>query len=574
MRRLIPVAAAGLMPVLAFGWGAGHGTVARALASRMPDPWRAHLQGEVLRTFCADSHYPDSFLKLSDDPRITPEEKAYLEGRSPKMTVRYHFHSDTGRAVAFTLLVRALRENRRESALLWFAILGHSTADMVACNHDPIAHVATYAWGDKGWGLRFPDGTPMAAMQPCLDLGWVEKEPAAKVVWDARVAKTSATDSGKTAEEALLDVMRAGLEGVGVCSAHGLPIVEAAAGWTVTRKAAFRQTLAERLSDLGCWAVERLLRDFLAAQRLAAGAADPEVTDAVRRRFNVWFDEFVANRDYDEDSFVKGLTAAVRPDAPLLGVLSEPTWRMNEGMLGPNDRVLAAQAVASLRRRGRNAVLLDVRRVLAEGVSAERVPLLLVFAQKTSPYHGMDPKVLVRHLTAYRGAGGKLVWIGGGVPDPALCGFPRDLITVADVGKGYAYAWTRLPVGTNAYARLSLKIGDRTARPLARSPNFGAGWHVPSNKTFFKSGAEEHVLPIARLLDRDRALLVGAAWPRSKPEVAYLPVYALFPYLWTGESPVLVPFEIGLDAMGLEALEAAFSALRVDSRFSSRKGES
>ncbi|HOE60076.1 MAG TPA: hypothetical protein PK576_00370 [Kiritimatiellia bacterium] len=563
MRKQALFAVVGMMPVLASGWGAGHDTVARALALRMPEPWCTHLQGEVLRTFCADSHYPDSFLKLSEDPRITPEEKAFLEGCNPKMTVRYHFHSDTGRGVAFTLMVRALRENRRESALLWFAILGHSTADMVACNHDPIAHLATYAWGDKGWGLRFPDGTPMAAMQSGLDLGWVEKESAAKAVWDARVANMSATDSGKSADEALLDVMRAGLDGVGVCSAHGLPIVEAAAEWTMTRKAESCQELAKRLSDLGCWAVERLLRDFLTAQRLAAGDSDPSMTEAVRQRFNVWFDEFVANRNYNEDSFVKGLTTAVRPDAPLLGVLSEPTWRMNEGMLGPNDRVLAAQAATSLRKRGRNAVLLDVRRVMAEGISAERVPLLLVFAQKTSPYHGMDPKVLVRRLIAYRAAGGKLIWIGGSVPNPALCGFPQELVAQADVGKGYAYALTRLPVGTNAYAHLSLKIGDRAAYPLSRSPNFSAGWHVPSNKTFFKSGADEHVLPIAHLLDRDRVLLVGAAWPRNQPAVAYLPVYVLFPYLWTDESPVFTPFEIGLDSVGNEALEAAFAALQV-----------
>jgi len=86
---------------------------------------------------------------------------------------------------------------------------------------------------------------------------------------------------------------------------------------------------------------------------------------------------------------------------------------------------------------------------------------------------------------------------------------------------------------------------------------------VPSNKTFFKSGADEHVLPIAHLLDRDRVLLVGAAWPRNQPAVAYLPVYVLFPYLWTDESPVFTPFEIGLDSVGNEALEAAFAALQV-----------
>ncbi len=38
-------------------------------------------------------------------------------------------------------------------------------------------------------------------------------------------------------------------------------------------------------------------------------------------------------------------------DRPFIGVVVEPTWRMDEGMFGFNDRVLAAQTVHHLRRQ-------------------------------------------------------------------------------------------------------------------------------------------------------------------------------------------------------------------------------
>ncbi len=552
--------AALLAPVLAFGWGAGHDVVGRAVAARLPEPWAQRLKGAALERFCTDNHYPDSRVDFKADARVTPEEVAYLAGR--KMTNCGQFHSDEGRGEAFVLLVRALKENRPESALLWLATLAHSTADMVACNHDPIVHLATYGWNDPRWAFRLPNGKSLAG----LDLGWVETVPEAKAVWEKSLAKVRAADSGKGAEDAVLDVMLAGLEGVGTCAPRGVPIIRDAAAWAAGKTPESRDALAASFSALGCWAVERLLRDFLAAERLARGGELPEVTDAVRKRYQAAFADLTASRRFEDDSLTKGLVGPARPNAPCLGVVAEPTWRMNDGMLGFNDRVLAAQAVTALRKRGRNAALVDVRALMAGGVRAEKVPVLLVFAQKTSAYYTLQPQALAEQLVKYRQEGGRVVWVGGALPDRALCDFPQALACRADVGRGYTYSWTKLPVATNAYATLALKVGGGPARRLAHDPSFNAGWHIPSNTTFFKPEAAESLRPLATLLDGNQPVLVGAAWPKEEPAVAYLPVYAVFPYLWTREVPALVPFELGLDAQGMEALEAAFGALGADGR--------
>ena len=195
------------------------------------------------------------------------------------------------------------------------------------------------------------------------------------------------------------------------------------------------------------------------------------------------------------------------------------------------------------------------------GLPAAKVPVLMLFAQKVSGYYTLQPTRLTEQLLAYRKAGGKIVWIGGALPDRALCDFPKEAARQADVGKGYDYCWTRLPVGTNAYATLTLKVGEHAARRLERNPSFRAGWHIPSNATVFRAEAAEQLRPLAYVYDGDKPLLVGGAWPKAKPDVAYLPTYAVFPYLWTREAPALVPFELGLDSQGLDALATALAAL-------------
>ena len=550
--------AALILPSLAFGWGAGHDTIARALASRLPEPWHSKLQGETLRQFCEDNHYPDARSAFGGNKRITPDEQAYLT--SKKMSNSGQFHADEGRGVAFTLLVRALRENRPESALLWLGALSHSTADMAACNHDPIVHLATYGWGDKNWNIRLPNGKALGS----LDLGWIETQPEAKAIWEKHVAQVVAADSGKSAEDAMLEVMQAGLQGVETCSAYGVPIVRAAAGWTVTQNSDDEKSLAESFSVLGCWAVEQLLCDFLAAERLAKAETVPEVTEVATKRYQAAFSKFVSARTYENDSLVKGLVTPLRPGLPCLGVLSEPTWRMNDGMLGFNDRVLAAQTATSLRKKGKNAVLVDVRKFMAGGIPVASFPAVIVFAQKVSPYYTLRPEALADQLVKYRKAGGKIIWIGGDLPDRALCDFPKEAACHAEVGKGYDYCWTRLPVETNAYATLTLKIGDHAVRKLERTPTFSAGWHIPSNTTRFTPKADEAIRPLAYMYDKEKPLLVGGAWPKAAPDVAYLPTYAVYPYLWTKETPTLVPFEPGLDSQGLEALQTVFAALQME----------
>jgi hypothetical protein len=457
------------------------------------------------------------------------------------------------------MLVRALKEEQPDRALLWLAAFAHSTADMVACNHEPVVHVATYGWSEKSWAMTLPGGQLVSKMTPCLDLGWVETEAWARTEWGARLGQMVLRDSGASQEEALLEVMLYGIRGVDACAPHGCAVVEVAAGWTDTRDRVAGKRLAGVLSELGVWAVERCLRDFQAALRLAQAGVTPDVTDAVMVRYNGAVDEFMRARPLSADSFVRGAIEPPKDGQPYVGVITEPTWRMNESMFGPSDRILAVQVVNTLRKRGMKAALIDTRKFLDGKTDLKTVSALVVPAQKCQTYRMMKADVFASRLAKYRADGGKVLWIGGAEPlKDLMAGLPLPVMV-----KGSSDKDAKMPLRTEELKTTTLRFGNGPVRKLERPPLFQAGWHQPQNLFVFTPEAAAQVRPLVTLLSGGGTeMTVGAAWPKTVPAVAYLPIYAVFPGIWTQETPELSPLKLELDSAGAEALNVALEAIK------------
>lgn len=532
---------------LAFAWGPGHDTLARAVAVRLPEPWKNRLQDPgTLRQFIKDGHYPDSFEPF-DAARIGEKGMRYLEDM--KMKTRYSLHSDAGRAVAFSLMVEAMRDDNADRVFLWFAALLHSAADMPACNHDPLIHAITYIWGEKDWNLNIPMNR-----EGCVDLAWVEKYDWSKTIFEQRLDAARIADDGADAEEAMLRVMLYGFEGTDAASPYNRTIVEDGTRWAVEKDREAGERLAEAISRLGLWAAVRGIRDFEAALRLAKRDDFKRYDERLSPEFNRRADEILRKVVLANDSVAKNFLPDDKTKSPAVAVLYEPIWRMNEGMFGFNDRLQACQIVGSLRTLKRPAGLVDIREFQERGIpDVSKFPLLVVSAQSFNNYRILKRDVLCRQFKDYLERGGKILWIGGTKP-------PREIAPQMHVAlKTQAQSSFPFPVEKTLEQVIAWeasgepKVQWRFTRPLKGK----AGWSWPRNPGYFESDERDAFKIFLRVAGPEGTFEIGAA----SDSVVYLPNYAVFPYVLTEEKPELAPLKIELDATGNFLLDKSLRKL-------------
>jgi SAM-dependent methyltransferase len=559
--------AAGLLPEGAGAWGSGHLDWQRQLHEALPPAFMKRIAPETEELAIREwSKYPDSFESFeSEAGLIGPEGLATLERYG--VARRYDLHSERARAVAFLLLVEALRAGRHETALFWVANIGHSVADMPASNHDPLLHLATYDWSQLP--LRLADGGELREAVGMLDLSHVARHPEGKSAFAAAVERLCLRDDGRDARAALLEIMRYGQEGAAYCAARGPRIWEAALARATVDNPETRAALFEPVAELGAWALVRVARDFEVALRLAeSGEALPEIDEALLAEHAGQIDALLAERRLEDEALYSGLRrplgetgspAGGNGGAGPVGVVLEPAWRMNEGMTGFGDRVLAAMVCRTLGDAGRPYATLDLRDVLADRLpDPAAMPVLVFAARQAGNYHAYRREALEEALRRYREAGGAVLWIGGrGRPlaAPALA----PAFEQAEPGP-----W---PVSAEALpgSRLALVGGDAQGDgewTFLRNPYTPAGWHRPYGPLHLPKGGASDVgiETLLELRSGDERFLVGAverpsaeAGEPGKPvvgPVAWLPTYALHPWLFVEAGTVEAADLLRLDEAG------------------------
>lgn len=470
-------------------WGEGHTLIARRIA--------AELGLTNVTAFAQFNHLPDSFAPF-DESLVGRVAIDFLKTNG--CTRRYDMHADKGRALAFCLLVEAIREKNELRQLYWLGCLAHSTADMAACNHDPVVHLATYGWCCKAWGMTTSSGHAYADIARYLELGHVE-----------RFTVSGAYVAAATPATVLLQIMLDSTAGVDVCAQHGYSIWQHALACVDQQQG--REALDQELSVLGSWAVVRAVAYYRRACVCAQAGTVVELTPAVLAEYEKKMDDFVQTRALSADRY----TAVAGAGPATLGVVLEPCWRMNEGMFGFNDRVLAVQIAVALK-----AELIDVRSL--RGDTLKRFSVVIVPAQRCVHYRGLSTHAVDAALAAYREAGGKIIWIGGGVP----------LKSVA------------APLPMQAWKKMEIVSCPQTINGTACVRDVvtaKAGWCWPANTLVLDAAQTNTVIP---LVERPEGL-AGFAYPRTAPSVAYIPSYAVFPYIWTDEKPA---GQLALDRFG------------------------
>lgn len=526
-------------PRIAGAWGAGHDDILRAVLDRLPVEVRAAFTPEMVkRAIEHGSHYPDSFAAF-ETSEIGEEAVADLHAAGLK--VRYDLHHDHGRVASFARLVDAFREGDPARLVHWIASHSHVIADMAACNHDPLVHTATYGWGP--WKVKLPHSGDYSQVAPLLDLaGSVRSKEGGAAAFSHAIDRSLLGDDGRGADRQIREILLYGHEGARYCSPRGAKVLQGAAGWIDTADPAARTLLWEQIGELGAWAVVRTLRDVAVARRFAEAGIKPTLTPEATAAANEAIARLMRDRPLAEDALFEPLIRELkREDQGVVGVVLEPTWDMNDAMLGFSSRVQSAATVRTLRQRGRPHATFDVRQLLSEGFpSPAQVPLFIVVATSFRSYHWMKAGDFDELLSDYLQDGGKVLWIAGTGGLPA-----KSLAPISASGKRDDKATLPVPTKTFLGSTLSARLPGDPAWSIVNTPETPAGWQRPHCPWWFDLSHTSNLIPLLTLRTPEQSFVVGAA--THDRQIALLPVYAVTPHLLDRDTPVTSPFEPALD---------------------------
>lgn len=531
----------------AWAWGGGHEQVQQVMVDHLPTAIAEGASKAALAESIAHwSHYPDSFESFdAEKDLIGPAGMATLKQYGVKG--RYDLHHDWARPVAWICLVDALREKRYDAAVFWIACMGHSAADMVASNHHPLAHQATYEWPVLK-GVSFEHGPPVSKAAGLLDLSAVKRTAMGRETYAKTFDAMRLSDDGRSAHDTMMAIMMYGYEGAAYCAQRGVNVVRYAAEYADGGDEAAERTLWKNLSELGAWAAVRVLRDVEVALRVAATNQAVDIDRAMHEAHQRQVNDWIAKRPLTEEAMFAPLLHPVS-DATrgAVGIVMEPTWRFNEGFLGFHARLIAASTARTLAESGRKHVTLDVRDLAAKPwPNPEQVPVVIVASsQMRGRYHTIDGKAFGEYMSVYMQAGGKVLWIAGqgALPKPAL--EPIAATVVPSPEKGW-------PIDPTTFEqwRLGVVTGEKSW-PFVRSPEIGVGWQRPYCAYRFKTdGKAVKSLWILVAPNRD-AIIVGVVqYADGRPTAACVPIYALHPMLLQYPKTLEQPEEPRLDQPG------------------------
>lgn len=541
-----------VVPSIIYGWGGGHNDIQRAILNRLPEDLTSALTLQDKQNIIGDySHYPDSpdsfDVKLIGQDALQRLEKLGI-------TRRIQFHSDKGRAAVFLELVHAFRQKNIQLANFWIAVLGHSTADMAACNHDPMTHFVLYSWGAKDYHLQTRNGN----YPSYFDLHNAVRVPEGQRLFLEEVDRNRLFDDGRELDDAILEIMLYGFEGTLASVKLSLGILDASADYADTKDPSKLVKIQEGMAQLGAWAVVRTLRDTEVARRIAAGSATLELSRSALDRYKIAVKEILETRDFQDDLlFRNAILNQASPEKRAIAISIEPTWTMGESLAGYAERLMGVFIAETLFHQHRDYRLVDIRQLLRnEFPDPRNTPVLIFFARATNrKFHSMKIKDLFGGLANYIQKGGHVLWIGGSPPPGQI--FPGLEQSVIRDLEG-----ARWPIPMEQLIQTELVLyGSKKKVHFVRSPETHAGWHVNHCSVVFKEA--DNLIPILQLraMNGDTRT-VAIAYPEKNPVMAFIPTYALTPHVFTESKIFKTPIsQTQLDDVGTEILDEALKHL-------------
>lgn len=514
----------------AFGWGQGHLTVARATLRVLPGAWGERLRtDEASKLFLMACEEPDRSKPIRERAEFLDEEiRAALDGNGKTST--YVFHGARERCELICALARAMKRDDLRRAAYLLGCFNHSAADTASANHSPLIQLVTYNW--YALGLKGGVQTDCAAL---------DGSPAGRRILTDAVDAVDRTPPDAAPSAVFAACYADEVRGTSFYR-YDIDIVEGG-------EPALKAFAAE-----AAYAVRRTIEALLAAEAFSklpeVPAFDVRAVSALAKKAS---HEFLAKRPIGDDALTRGLVPAAG-ETPEIGVIYDPTGFWTGGIVYMANRSFAAQVCTTL-RKSHKAGLLDIRSVMRDGVPAG-VRTVVFPATGFNPgmtTRGFPSADVVKALAEYVKRGGRLVWIGGRpVPPDAIFPESRKFAKNPVPGK-----WAHMigPEATDRMPGARLVLPDGRDFTCRRPPKGGAGWYWGQFNLAFippqtlPEGGRETLTYVSK--DGQRTLVGYTVGNR-----AYLPAFALYPYVFTDEKPCCRPLKLELDAAGAAILES------------------
>ena len=526
----------------AWGWDVEHDEIAQLTGEFLPAEVRRTLDFDDFGILLANCHFPDMTEWPEGGKRRfhTAEELAAGMGADNARALvdagyrnSYWFHTPKGRAALMSALARCFAAGEHARSAFCISVLTHAISDESALNHPPLLGFFKYS--------RLPG----------VDFTMRKVEEGAKNVFgfrsDGHVVHLARAKLRGSAPAVPPGSFADALLALGVKVA----VEQAAYAAEIEGRIAFgEQADAEAaLSDLVATQV-RTIEDVVWTCWTHRAATAPMPDAAFEKRFSE--SAWAAARRLDparQFVFDGVFDAARNPDTPksAVGVVCE-AYAREFGRLSFPGRILTAACARTLCAHGHAVKGLSYWTLVETGFpDPAEVPCVLACIGGAGYLSSGPDAAFAAAARAYREKGGRLVVVGGeDVRD--VTGFAATMKRRANDEVPASAAWHRAGAGDvlkmSLVAAKGLRRLSGVRQAFRRDPNFD-GFCKPVCR--METPVGETLLE----LDNGRGAFPVAV---RKDGVAWLPEYALFPYLLAEGDPGLPLHALALEGFGEQLL--------------------
>lgn len=549
-----------------FGWGSGHDDHAGLVLKHLPDEITSHWNNAVKKEFRTRwSHYPDSQKEIAPEIRnlIGPEASRFLN--ETRIRTCYQFHSDSGKGVAFFLLVRAFREKQYEAAAFFAGVLLHGIADANAFNHAPLIHFLTYT---RYRHIRYPHAD--------LDLSMMRKNGKLAEKIAERLSAFRPDGGRENLRETVLKLMLEEIDSNAyMCSRENLLALVNPDGTPSDAALNAMADVAAYQTRIGVNAICSAWRLASSGEPLAlkpsdfdakafAALPESEKSSALRPEYERRRSKKLEQRDPRTDAIYAGLfdVRNEKGSPRTIGLICEATYAMNQSFLGFGSKFLIGSLGRTLLKNGKSVQAIPMYDLKNSVPSPEQIPVIVLCSNAGAP--GLVSSALKKYVVR----GGKMVVIGGR-SDLNLTGlapfFERRENGEIPVSSAYGRAnQDRIGKMRILPAKAFAGLFGKESFAFKDNPNTPAGWNKPFSNIAIRTG-DGSVIPLFELDNGNGRFCIAAMKRNSRGEVtgAWIPQYLLMPFLFSEDSSMPDWSKVELDSFGTRLALMVFDQLLV-----------